>query len=103
MNKQEYMKKLQERLESFGKELQEEIMEDYRQHFAEGENEGKSEEEIIEELGNIEEMIRELSEDELPEGFAQRALEPAAVEGQEVTGTQEDTEKFEETEMKRAF
>ena len=26
MNKQEYMKKLQERLESFGKELQEEIM-----------------------------------------------------------------------------
>ena len=56
MNKQEYMKKLQERLENFGKELQEEIMEDYRQHFAEGENEGKSEEEIIEELGNIEEM-----------------------------------------------
>ena len=39
MNKQEYMKKLQERLENFGKELQEEIMEDYRQHFAEGENE----------------------------------------------------------------
>ena len=106
MNKQEYMKKLQERLESFGKELQEEIMEDYRQHFAEGENEGKSEEEIIEELGNIEEMIRELSEDELPEGFAQRTREAADVSegnGKEVAETEENDDKFEETEMKRAF
>lgn len=105
MNKQEYMKKLQERLESFGKELQEEIMEDYRQHFAEGENEGKSEEEIIEELGNIEEMIRELSEDELPEGFAQRTLEPATVSegnGEEVAETEESVNQ-EETETKRAF
>ena len=58
MTKQEYLRKLQERLESFGQELQEEILEDYRQHFAEGANQGKSEEEIIEELGNIEEMIR---------------------------------------------
>ena len=41
MTKLEYMKKLQEKLEKFGKELQEEILEDYRQHFAEGENEGK--------------------------------------------------------------
>jgi len=106
MNKQEYMKKLQERLESFGKELQEEIMEDYRQHFAEGENEGKSEEEIIEELGNIEEMIRELSEDELPEGFAQRTREAVDVSegnGKEVAETEENDDKFEETEMKRAF
>lgn len=65
MTKAEYMEKLQERLESFGQELQEEILEDYRQHFAEGEMEGKSEEEIIQELGNIEEMIRELSEEEI--------------------------------------
>lgn len=79
MTKQEYMEKLQEKLERFGRELQEEILEDYRQHFAEGENEGKSEGEIIEELGNIEEMIRELSEDDLPEEFAQRAMEPGAI------------------------
>lgn len=78
MTKLEYMTKLQEKLEKFGKELQEEILEDYRQHFAEGENEGKSEEEIIDELGNIEEMIRELSEEDLPEGFAQRPLEPGS-------------------------
>ena len=48
MTKQEYMQNLQEKLERFGQELQEEILEDYRQHFAEGENEGKSQEEIIE-------------------------------------------------------
>lgn len=79
MTKQEYMAKLQEKLERFGRELQEEILEDYRQHFAEGANEGKSEEEIIEELGNIEEMIRELSEEDLPGEFAQRAMESGAV------------------------
>lgn len=86
MTKQEYMKKLQERLESFGQELQEEILEDYRQHFAEGEKQGKSEEEIIEELGNIEEMIRELAEEELPQQFAGRAVEPDEVK----TNTVED-------------
>lgn len=69
------MEKLQEKLERFGQELQEEILEDYRQHFAEGENQGKSQEEIIEELGNIEDMIRELSEEDLPKEFAQGALE----------------------------
>lgn len=78
MTKQEYMEKLQEKLERFGRELQEEILEDYRQHFAEGANEGKSEEEIIQELGNIEEMIRELSEEDLSGEFTQRAMEPAA-------------------------
>ena len=33
MTKQEYMASLQEKLERFGRELQEEILEDYRQHF----------------------------------------------------------------------
>lgn len=84
MTKQEYMAKLQEKLERFGRELQEEILEDYRQHFAEGANEGKSEEEIIEELGNIEEMIRELAEEDLPGEFAQRAMESGAVAERDV-------------------
>lgn len=79
MTKQEYMAKLQEKLERFGRELQEEILEDYRQHFVEGENEGKSDREIIDELGNIEEMIRELSEEDLPGEFSQRAMESSAV------------------------
>ncbi len=95
MTKQEYMEKLQEKLERFGRELQEEILEDYRQHFAEGVNEGKSEEEIIEELGNIEEMIRELAEEDLPGEFAQRAMESGAVaeRGTKEPARQEDKEE----------
>lgn len=64
MTKTEYMKKLQEKLEQFNQGLQEEILEDYEQHFAEGQAMGKSEEEIIEELGNIEDMIQEFSEED---------------------------------------
>lgn len=60
MTRAEYMDRLQEQLEKFGNELQQEIMEDYRQHFAEGEAEGRSDAEIIQELGNIEDMIQEL-------------------------------------------
>lgn len=63
MTKAEYMEMLQQRLERFSNELQEEILEDYRQHFAEGEAEGKSEEELIAELGDIEDMICELPEE----------------------------------------
>ena len=63
MTKSEYMEKLRERLETFGRELQEEILEDYIQHFAEGEKQGKSEEEIIGELGNIEDMVQEMIQD----------------------------------------
>lgn len=62
MKKTEYLHILNERLGSFDKELRDEIMEDYNRHFAEGEKQGKSDEEIIRELGNIEEMIKELAE-----------------------------------------
>lgn len=72
MTRADYMQKLQEKLESFGKELQEEILEDYRQHFAEGQKQGRTDEEIIEELGNIEDMIQDLSEVDFPGGFGKR-------------------------------
>ena len=62
MTKAEYMELLRKNLERFSKELQEEILEDYNQHFAEGEKQGKTDEEIIRELGNIDEMIQGLSE-----------------------------------------
>lgn len=68
MNKADYMKNLRERLERFSQELQDEILEDYEQHFAEGEKQGKSEEEIVRELGNIEEMIQELSDVDVESG-----------------------------------
>ena len=107
MTKQEYMASLQEKLERFGRELQEEILEDYGQHFTEGENEGKSDEEIIEELGNIEEMIRELSEDDLPKEFTQRAMEQGGLAesaGQEVSKAGETPGREpKDTDLKRTF
>ena len=78
MTKAEYMELLKKNLEQFGKELQEEILEDYRQHFAEGENQGKTDEEIIRELGNIDEMIQGLSE--VDEGNTSEAETAQSVE-----------------------
>lgn len=62
MNKTEYLKELKSELKKFRDELQQEILDDYVQHFAEGEAAGKSDEEIIEELGNIADMIQELGD-----------------------------------------
>ncbi len=81
MTKAEYIKKLQERLENFSRELQEDILEDYKQHFAEGELQGKSDEEIIEELGNIEDMIRDLPEADLKEDVRRRMPDVEAMQG----------------------
>lgn len=86
MTKAEYMKKLQEKLEQFNQGLQEEILEDYEQHFSEGLAMGKSEEEIIEELGNIEEMIQEFSEEDfkqemIPAGAEQEQASEQAYSG----------------------
>lgn len=69
MTKSEYMEQLRKKLKSFSRELQEDIMDDYRQHFTEGELQGKTEEEIIRELGNIEDMIRDLPESDLKENM----------------------------------
>lgn len=81
MTKQEYLIILQEKLEYFSRELQREIIEDYEEHFAEGLAAGKTEEEIVEELGDIEDMIRELPEEEasgkrLPEAVPDSAQAP---------------------------
>ncbi len=75
MSRDEYMKQLEEKLQLFDAELQAEITEDYRQHFIEGISAGKTDAEIIEELGDVEEMIGELSA-ELKEEQAQLAAAP---------------------------
>lgn len=77
MNKSEYMKKLQEKLEQFNQGLQEEILEDYERHFAEAQAMGKSEEEIVEELGNIEDMLQEFTE----EDYKQEVIPAGAADG----------------------
>lgn len=65
MTKSEYMDVLRERLQHYNRALETEILEDYEQHFAEGLAEGRSEEEIIAELGNIEDMLQEFSQEDL--------------------------------------
>lgn len=65
MKKSEYMEALRERLQYYNRALEMEILEDYEQHFAEGLAEGRSEEEIIAELGNIEDMLQEFSQEDL--------------------------------------
>lgn len=80
MTKSEYMAALQKKLECFNRELQKEIVEDYEQHFAEGIAAGKTEEEIVAELGSIEDMIQELPEEDLRQ------------EGAEAGGQEEESE-----------
>lgn len=60
MNKESYMRELEESMKEFDRELQQEILEDYEGHFMEGAKLGKSEEEICQELGNIQDMAAEL-------------------------------------------
>jgi len=49
-------------LAEFEDELVQEIVEDYEEHFTEGAAKGKTEEEIIAELGSVEELVNELCE-----------------------------------------
>lgn len=61
MNKQEYMYNLFEALRPFDEEIRDEIISDYEEHFSMGIASGKTEEQIVEELGSIEELIAELN------------------------------------------
>ncbi len=70
MTKSEYMNALQEKMQHYNRALEAEILEDYEQHFAEGLAQGRTEEEIIAELGNIEEMLQEFSEEDLKQELA---------------------------------
>lgn len=65
MTKSEYMDALREKLQHYNRALEMEILEDYEQHFAEGLAEGRREEDIIAELGNIDDMLKEFSEEDL--------------------------------------
>ena len=67
MTRTEYLEKLREQLHCFSSDMQEEILEDYNRHFDEGLANGKSEDEIIAELGSIEDMVEELKLSQ-PEG-----------------------------------
>lgn len=62
MNKQEYMYNLFEALRPFDEDVRNEIISDYEEHFTDGLACGKTEEQIVEELGPIDELIAELKD-----------------------------------------
>lgn len=60
MNKIEYLKALKEALRDIDESVMEEIVSDYEEHFQVGIEKGKSEEEICEDLGSIDDLVEEI-------------------------------------------
>lgn len=60
MTKNEYLEKLKEILTGIETDLAREIVEDYEEHFEMGLKKGKTEEQVCEELGDINEIAKEL-------------------------------------------
>lgn len=60
MNQEAYIKAITEALSSFDESLRKEMIEDFEEHFEIGRSQGKSDEEIIESLGSIEELVKDL-------------------------------------------
>lgn len=64
MTKQEYIEKLARALERKAPDMKDEVLEDYETHFTMAMAEGKSEEEICDELGDIDEFVSEFASTE---------------------------------------
>lgn len=62
MNKVEYLDALKAALKDTDKEIMEEIISDYEEHFQVGVENGKSEEQICDDLGSIEDLVQEIKE-----------------------------------------
>ncbi|SHO44046.1 DUF4097 family beta strand repeat-containing protein [Anaerocolumna xylanovorans] len=62
MNKTEYLNALKEALKDTDESVMEEIVSDYEEHFQVGMEYGKSEEQICEELGAIDDLAKEIRE-----------------------------------------
>lgn len=63
MTREEYMNKLEEGLAAYDKEFANDILEDYRNHFDEAIADGRSEQAVIDELGPVEELLRDIPEE----------------------------------------
>lgn len=76
MRKEEYLNSLAQGLRAYDKNYVEDILRDYEEHFLDAARAGKREEEICQELGNPEDVVREiremLSEGEKRDGWLAR-------------------------------
>ena len=95
MTKNEYMEKLKETLVGFEIDLAKEILEDYEEHFEMGLKKGKTEEQICDELGDINEIAKELKGLE-----KQNVSSNSETEGNTAINTEWKQEKTEEVIMK---
>lgn len=62
MNKVEYLDALKAALKDTDKDIMEEIISDYEEHFQVGTENGKTEEQICEDLGSIDDLVAEIKE-----------------------------------------
>lgn len=62
MTRAEYMKQLEQSLQGYSREFAEDILDNYREHFETGLRDGRTEEEICEELGEIENLLKDIQE-----------------------------------------
>ena len=60
MNKQQFLNRLDQSIQALSKEERQDIIHDFEEHFAFGEEEGKSESEIAASLGSVEKIADEL-------------------------------------------
>lgn len=62
MTKEEYMQRLRNALQAYDKEFVDEILDNYEEHFGAGIRSGRTEQEICEELGAVENLVKDIEE-----------------------------------------
>ncbi len=95
MTRKEYMDLLSRALENMEPEVARDIMEDYEAHFERANESGRSDEEVIEELGSIEEFKEELAA--FMTGKISSEKKSANTEEAKKSKAESDTEKTEST------
>lgn len=92
MNKETYMSSLREALHGFEEDLVQEIVADYEERFRIGSAQGKTEEQIIRELGSVEDLVMELGELQgISQGTAGKAKRTSKEENTEESYTYRGT------------
>ncbi len=93
MKRKEYMEQLSKALEGIDAATASEIMEDYEAHFERAKEAGRSEEEVIDELGSIDEFVQELGQFVKREELGQDVPEAKSVVSENAEKAQPEAEK----------